>query len=187
MYRRIFIAINLPAQIRKKLAEHQAIWPELPARWTKQENLHITVIFLGNIPEIELPDICRITNEVAKRHGPFFVKLNQVCYGPNNKIPPRMIWAKGDPSMKLTKLKEDLDKSLSESISFHCEEKALVPHITLARIKTWDWKKIEVEERPVVEKDLNIEFEVESIDIMESELQRSGSTYMVLESIPLNS
>ncbi|MBU0546684.1 RNA 2',3'-cyclic phosphodiesterase [Patescibacteria group bacterium] len=185
MYRRIFIAINLPDRIRKKLAEHQAVWPELPARWTKPENLHITVVFLGNISEMELPSICEITNEVAQRHTSFFINLNQVCYGPPKKIPPRMIWAKGEPLMELTKLKEDLEQSLSGSVNFHHEERALVPHITLARIKTWDWQKIELEERPTVEKDLDIKFEVESIDIMESELKRNYPTYIILESIPL--
>jgi 2'-5' RNA ligase len=185
MYRRIFIAINIPGRIRKKLAQHQADWPELPAKWTKEENLHITVIFLGSVSEMDLPDICKITNEVAKRHEPFLIKLNQVCYGPNKKIPPRMIWAKGNPSMELTKLKEDLNKSLSESVNFHKEEKALIPHVTLARIKAWDWKKIEPEERPIVEKEIDFEFEIESIDIMESELNKTGPEYIVLESIPL--
>jgi len=185
MHRRIFIAINLPDQIRKKLAEHQALWPELPARWTRPENLHITVVFLGSVSEMELPSICKITNEVAQKHSSFLINLNKICYGPPKKMPPRMIWAQGEPSMELTKLKEDLEKSLSESVHFHHEERALVPHITLARIKTWDWQKIESEERPIVEENLNINFDVESIDIMESELKRNGPTYLILESIPL--
>jgi len=43
--RRVFIAINLPGNIRKKLAEYQKKWPELPIRWTKQDNIHITLVF----------------------------------------------------------------------------------------------------------------------------------------------
>jgi len=42
---RIFIAINLPANLKKELSMAQNRWPELPARWTKPENLHITLLF----------------------------------------------------------------------------------------------------------------------------------------------
>jgi len=44
--KRIFIAINLPKQIKKQLAQFQENWPDLPARWLKKETLHITLGFL---------------------------------------------------------------------------------------------------------------------------------------------
>ena len=57
---------------------------------------------------------------------------------------------------------------------------------TLARIKQWVWKRIEPDERPDVERDLDLSFEVGSIDIMESKLKRSGPEYILLKSIKLS-
>ncbi|HEB01428.1 MAG TPA: WecB/TagA/CpsF family glycosyltransferase, partial [Candidatus Portnoybacteria bacterium] len=39
----IFVAINLPSEIKKKFLSFQQKWPDLPVRWTKEENLHITL------------------------------------------------------------------------------------------------------------------------------------------------
>ena len=185
MRRRIFIAVNLPAEVKKKLLDYQVKWPELPARWAKPDNIHITLIFLGYITEEELPAVCQATKQIAAQNKPFLIKLDKVCYGPPKKTPPRMIWVNGEPSPELTKIKKDLEKSLSEDVHFHQEQRAFSPHITLARIKGWDWKKIEPEERPEVEETLDLSFEVNSIEVMESELKRKGPSYLVLESAPL--
>ena len=61
---RVFIAINLPGKIKKELAKIQSQWPRLPIRWTKSENLHITLIFLGNLSDEEVGQTCIITNEI---------------------------------------------------------------------------------------------------------------------------
>jgi len=188
---RVFIAINLPEDIKKKLADFQKKWPELPIRWTKLRNIHITLDFIGYIDNDELLDICKITKEVASRHSSFSVNLTKICYGPpyqnkfgtgqaTDKKPPRMIWAVGARSEEFASLKDDLDKTLSTS-----EKREFSPHITLGRIRKWEWQRIEPEERPAVEEDINLSFSVNSIEVMESELKRGGAEYTVLESAPL--
>ena len=112
---RIFIAINLPENIKKKLADFQKKWPELPVRWTKLNDIHITLAFIGSVRNEELLDICKITKEVTSRHASFFVNLNKICYGPPKKMPPRMIWAEGEKSQEIAVLKNDLEKSLLDS------------------------------------------------------------------------
>jgi len=75
---RIFIAINLPEEIKEKLADYQRKWPELPIRWTKPKNIHITLVFLGYLSDEELVEICRIAKEVASKHTPFDVNLTNL-------------------------------------------------------------------------------------------------------------
>ncbi len=189
MRHRLFIAINLPEEIKRKLSEYEGKWPELPIRWTKGENLHITLIFLGYLLDEELLEICKITKEVASRNQSFSINLNKICYGPPKKMPPRMAWVNGEKSREFTALKNDLEKSLgiSEGVSFSPEKRVFSPHITLGRIRAWEFRQLEIEERPEVNEDIDLSFEVNSIEVMESQLKRGGPNYAVLESAPLKS
>lgn len=189
MRHRIFIAINLPEKVKKQLVDYQSKWLELPCRWTKKENLHITLMFLGYISDEELLEILRITREVAQKHEPFPINLIKICYGPPKKIPPRMIWAEGEKSEELGKLQNNLENSLlaSSAKGVESEPRPYAPHITLGRIKAWEFQKIEPEERPEVQETINFSFEVNFIDVMESELKRGGPNYTILETCPLKS
>lgn len=186
---RIFIAINLPGDIRKKLASYQKKWPEITAKWVSPDNIHITLEFLGYITDQELGEVCMITKEVVKKYKSFSINLNKICYGPLKLLSgksPKMIWAIGEEVKGLANLKNDLEKSLLESVHFAPENRKFIPHITLARINEWEWKKIEPEERPEVDENMDLIFSVESVEVMESELKRGGSRYTILESVPLN-
>ena len=194
MKHRIFIAINLPEDIKKRFVDYQSKWPELPIRWTKKENLHITLVFLGYLNDDELLEICKITKEVASRNQSFSINLNKICYGPPKKMPPRMVWVESaapEKSEEFGKLQIDLEKSLMipeeahPTLSQKERGRAFSPHITLGRIKTWEFRQIEPEERPEVNEEINLSFELNSIEVMESELKRGGSEYTILESILL--
>lgn len=183
MRHRIFIAINLPENIKNKLSQSEGKWLELPCRWTKKENLHITLVFLGYISDEELVEFCKIAKEVALKQEPFLINLNKIMYGPPNK-PPRMVWAEGEKSEELGKLQRELENSISGLSRELKEEKGrgYAPHITLGRLKQWEFQKIEPEERPEINEDVSLNFEVKSIEVMESELKRGGPIYSVLES-----
>ncbi len=192
MRHRIFIAINLPEDIKKNLVDYQTKWPELPIRWTKKENLHITLMFLGYLSDEELLEVLKMTKEIASHQSAFLINLKKIIYGPPKKVPPRMVWAEGEKSKELGKLQKDLENSLlsSEALAkedLTIEARPYAPHITLGRIKAWEFRKIEPEERPEVNEEINLNFEVNSIEVMESELKRGGAEYAVLESAPLKS
>lgn len=189
MKHRIFIAINFPENIKKKLADYQGKWPELPIRWTKKDNLHITLIFLGYLSDEEIVEICNITKEVASKNSSFPINLKKILYGPPKKMPPRMVWAEGEKSEKLGKLQKDLENSLLTSSikEVETESRPYTSHITLGRIKAWEFRQIEPEERPEVNEEINLSFEVNSIEVMESQLQREGPRYTILELCPLKS
>ena len=174
MRHRVFIAINLPEETKKELASYQAKWPDLPIRWTKQDNLHITLEFLGYLSDEELAAICQRTKEMALKHRPFTVTLDKICYGPPGKIPPRMIWAIAAPQSGASLALFGRGEKI--------QELNLALHITLGRIITWQWKQIEPEERPDVSEEINLNFEVNSIEVMESVLKKGGPEYAILES-----
>lgn len=197
---RIFIAINLPLEIKKQLSKLQEKWsrsrsnrgssiesgPELPARWTEINNLHITLVFLGYLTDEEVGDVCMVVKEASSKHNSFNINLDRVGYGPNNKIPPRYVWIGGKRSKELLVLKKDLEELISGKINFKPENRAFNPHITLARINTFQWRQINPEERQDINESVSLSFAVESVEVMESILKRGGPEYVVLESFNLN-
>lgn len=179
---RAFIAINLPQEIKRKLASYQERWAELPAKWTAIENLHITLEFLGDVDDQELADVCKIAGEVARQFEPFEIALTKIGYGPEKKIPPRYVWAVGEKSPQLSSLKRALNAALGEVVKLPADAKSFTPHVTLARIKEMEWRQIEPEERPEAQDMVNFQFEAVSVEIMESELKRGGPVYTVVDS-----
>ena len=120
---RIFIAINLPAEIKKELTKYDGRWPEIPAKWTPIENLHITLEFLGELTDEEIGEVCFAVKEIADSHKSFSIDLKKILYGPMGKFPPKMIWVEGEKSQDLSTLKTDLQNRLLEKVRFRPEER----------------------------------------------------------------
>jgi len=209
MNHRIFIAVNLPEDARKKLSEYQEKWPDLPVRWTKQYNIHITLVFLGYVADNDILEICKTVEGIVLKNRSFPIKLNKIMYGPPKKTPPksmnashsfprspypsaenrvpRMIWAEGEESKELGKLQSELEDALFDAPTkgIKTKNRVYTPHITLGRMKTWQWKQMEPEERPEVDEEINLTFDVNSIEVMESVLKSGGPDYTILESYAL--
>lgn len=152
---RVFIAINLPEDIKEELVKIQERYFELPCRWTKKENLHITLEFIGNISNEELKRIFEDVQHRMLNIPAFEVELDKISYFPDGNL-PKYIFATGEKY-----------------------------HITLARISQWGWRKINPEDRPDVSEKINLKFKVNSVEVMESFLKKGGSEYRVLKSFKL--
>jgi 2'-5' RNA ligase len=180
--KRIFIAVNLPTIAREALLfEQKDFASDLPVRLTGEDNLHITLCFLGSIKEKQISKVCEILREIVEKHIEFSISLDRIDYGPPDIIPPRMVWAIGSENNELSEINKELEQKLLGRKS-HPD---FLTHITLGRIREWQWRQIEPEERPMIEKDILINFRVKSIDLMESRLRRTGAEYSILKSFPL--
>jgi len=195
MRHRLFIAINLPEDIKSKLLNFREKWDSLfthrslgkdgLVRWTKKDSLHLTLVFIGYVTEEEMYEICQITRKVVQKFKPFFINFERILYGPPHR-PPRMIWLEGKASQELSQIKKELEDALVSSKklrSFKPECRPFSPHITLARIKMENWSRLP--EKPKIEEDFKVSMVVNSIEVMESELKRDGAEYTILESVPL--
>ena len=212
MLHRIFIAINLPPRIKKIIASYQkeaikefSSFDELQgaAKWVIPENFHVTLEFLGNINDQEILDVINYTKKVALANEPFNLVLSEISFGPlrdyeesETKI-PKFIWVRGEHSPQLDKLFRELDKALFvQKKTLMVNDKNLMgkkglsyfsPHITLARLRQWQFRKIGFDERPSITKNIDLKLRVDSIQVMESSLRRKGPIYTVLDSIDLGS
>lgn len=183
--RRIFVAINFPNEIKRYLAGFQKKCSDLPARWTAGENLHITLVFLGYLKDVEVGEVCLAAKEVSQKHNSFSINLNKISYGPLGKLPPQMVLLNGQKSSELSILKKDLENFFAAVVRYKPENRSFNPHVTLARIKTMEWRQIEPEERQEIDEKINLNLPVESIEVMESVLKRTGPEYSIIESFQL--
>jgi len=179
--RRLFIAINLPDNVKKRLAEWQGKWnlDRKYINWVRKENLHITLVFIGYVDDDETYEICKLVKKTAKRHESFHIDLERITIGPPDKT-PRMFWAEGGKSQELADLQNDLENALNIGTGFKKEVRPFRPHITLARFKYQIAKDL-----PKVDDVFKAEIPVDTIEVMQSNLHRSGPEYTILESVNL--
>jgi len=204
--KRLFIAINLPETVKNKLfdwelkLEKEYGLGEFRGKninWVIKKNLHITLIFIGYATDDETYEIARTIKTVAKNHQQFFINLEKIILGPASANPPageagatagkppiaRMFWVQGEKSQELANLQFDLEDALSMGNNYQKEVRAFSPHVTLARFESGVGKTIA--EKGMVEKKINYQIPVESIELMQSTLGRSGPEYITLELVEL--
>ena len=128
---RLFIALDIPEEIRARLAEfvERVRLLALDARWAKPESLHVTLKFIGEVKEERLDAIKQTLTAIKTR--PFEVKFEGIGYFPPNKS-PRVFWAGVHATNDLPKLAAAIDNKLAQ-LGIEREEKPYHPHLTLAR------------------------------------------------------
>lgn len=126
---RIFIAIELPDQVRSMLARLRR---ELPgARWLPAEQLHLTMAFLG---ELDQSSVNRLTDQLSKLQLPdFALHFSAIGCFPDQRQ-ARVLWIGVQPEPLLTKLARSIQQTIV-SCEIPLEQRPFSPHITLARFK----------------------------------------------------
>ncbi|EKE18656.1 MAG: 2'-5' RNA ligase [uncultured bacterium] len=175
--KKIFVEINIPNQIRRRLQQVIAKWSDLPIKWMKEENFHITVSFVGYVDETVIPEICEKVSHAVENFESFELVFDSIELGPNLDD-PKTVWLTGQPNVELGMLNEEVERALGMRPSAHKEFR---PHITLGRIRKIKWD--ELSEKPIIAEKMNVSMSVDSVSIMES--KGGGAEYVSLEECPL--
>ncbi|MFA6383071.1 MAG: RNA 2',3'-cyclic phosphodiesterase [Parcubacteria group bacterium] len=179
MKRKIFISINLLAKTKKSLCRATEEWQDLPVKWVKEPNLHITLEFLGHVVDDFIPEICANVCEAVVNTEIFDLEFEKICLGPS-EAEPRMIWLAGNANEELKNLREKIEKALD---IFSTSKKSFRPHITLGKIRQHKWQALA--ELPIINKNFPLTITAESVDIMASEFEGDGMEYTIIQSCPL--
>jgi RNA 2',3'-cyclic 3'-phosphodiesterase len=135
---RLFVAIELPPHIRKQIKDHidhlRAEFPEVRASWSREENLHLTLKFLGDVPVARVEELSRATERAARKVNPFELAIKG-CGAFPPKGQPRVLWIGiEDHSGSLARLHRALEDECTAS-GFERDNRAFHPHLTLARLR----------------------------------------------------
>lgn len=175
---RVFIAVDLPNEVRKELANVQRALRPLTdsARWVAPESIHITLKFLGEVPEKRLDDVTTALTGLSWK--PFTVTVHGVGFFPGNRS-PRVFWA-GMEAPTMQGLAEELDSRM-ERLGFDKEKRAFRPHITLARAReTRIDSSLVTGAAEYLEHDFG-SFTADRVFLFKSTLKSSGSVYEKLK------
>jgi len=135
---RTFIAIELPSKARTSLERLQGRLASVaPAvRWVRSEQLHLTLVFLGEVADTDLAAVCRIVEHETARFAPFELRLEGLGAFPNPRR-PRTLWAGvvGSEVEELLALQSALSEALCQAGWPQGPEERFLPHVTLGRPK----------------------------------------------------
>jgi 2'-5' RNA ligase len=133
---RTFIALPLPPTLAKAclawMGELKA--RGVDARWATEEELHITLAFLGELKTTEVVEVCRQTTRVAASSESFVLGLEGIGFFPSARR-PRILWAGLDRGNRETcDLQERLSEILVREHLYRADERPFHPHVTLGRL-----------------------------------------------------
>jgi len=172
---RTFISIEFPEKIKNEVQRIQLILKNLNflGSFTKSENLHLTLKFLGEISEEQLDEIKTRLNKIVFK--PLKLHLGQVGSF-NFKNNPRIVWI-AVLGESIFKLQASIDEALEGIFQ---KENQFMSHLTIARIKHLSDK----ESLKKLISNLSVdasEFIISSFFLKKSELKKDGPIYTTLE------
>lgn len=133
---RCFVAIELSDGIRKQLAALQRRHTRLDrdVKWVRPDQIHLTLKFLGEVPDADVPALCDALKAVAADHEPIeFGVKSTGCFPPGGGA--RVFWVGVDePAGALVGLQQACETAY-EQFGFAPEGRDFTPHLTLARVK----------------------------------------------------
>jgi 2'-5' RNA ligase len=186
---RAFIAIELTPPILGKLGDLQSrMQRDLPPkllRWVRPEGIHLTLVFLGEIPVEQVDQIGEALHQACAGHAPFAVSIAGMGCFPNARR-PRVVWVGvEEPSGTLARLHREIEGAL-EPLGFRPEARQFSPHLTLGRVKGGGRQAIEALGAYVARAGARVgEMRVEAVHLMQSDLQPGGAVYTALAVVPL--
>lgn len=175
---RLFVSLQLPDDVQDALAE---VWWGMPgARWTPPHQLHLTLRFLGEVPDRLLPDL---SEALAAVDAPsFWLEVHGLGLFPGRGR-PRVLWAGLSASEPLRHLQHKVERAV-QRVGLPAERRQFHPHITLAKLDGAPPGKLAefLAEHSLLRLD---PFEVEGFQLMSSLLQPEGAEHTLVQAFPL--
>jgi RNA 2',3'-cyclic 3'-phosphodiesterase len=183
---RTFIAIEIPSEVKSALAALQDDLRRAGAdvSWTRPENIHLTLRFLGEVDERRIGEVERVCVDSAAEFRPFTLRLNDTGVFPNARQ-PRVLWAGlAGEIEKAVEMRKRLNDGLA-LIGFELEEKDFHPHLTIGRVKS-NKNARELLALASARQVPALSFVVTEIVLMKSELHPAGARYTPIAKVSMS-
>jgi 2'-5' RNA ligase len=178
---RTFVCIEIDADLRRKMSQVSATLSSAGAdvKWVAENNLHLTLKFLGNVDDAQIPKVADAVKKIAANYKSFDLTIAGIGAFPERGM-PRVIWIGLDePTGALEKMYYALGEALAPYAE-KAEHRTFSPHITIGRVNSSRGRDALMK---AIETNREIEIGAQPVDeitVMMSELMRGGPIYTPL-------
>lgn len=177
MSHRLFAAIRPPEEMRDALIDTMEALDG--ARWQDEEQLHLTLRFIGEVDRHTAEDVADALSRI--RMEPFPLLIDGVGHFERKGV-PHAIWARVEPSRELIELQKSVEQAC-RGAGVEGETRRFTPHITIARlnrssgdIAPWLARHADLKLGP---------WQAEHFSLYRSHLSKHGSTYEKIADFPV--
>ncbi len=189
---RAFIAVEVPPAAIESLVAAQAalrtMIGRLPVKWTRPEGMHLTLRFVGDVPEDAAEPLCEAVGRACAMLRPFQIELSGglSCFPSAGRA--RIIWARFGGDLETLQDLHRVVASASDRFVARRDDRDFVPHLTLGRVG-----EARGDERKALAAAISIvrtpqaQWRVGSVRVMRSFLKPEGAEHALLAECPLKS
>jgi RNA 2',3'-cyclic 3'-phosphodiesterase len=195
---RLFVAISPPDEVKEEIEKVQReMRKELPGnfmRWTKREQFHLTLKFLGNVAEARVAELSEALREACQPFKALRLRAQGVGIFPDMGF-PRVVWVGvRDAGGLLARLQNALEintvpfaENKNGPSGPWRSQAEFIGHVTLARIQGIRRQQVEILSRlaaGMAGRSLG-EWMADKVELIRSELSSAGSHYTTVAEFPL--
>ena len=187
---RLFIAIPLPeavkTEVEKAQMELRRAVPDPCVRWTRRDQFHLTLKFLGQVTGERLDALEKALNGVCSRFPALHLRAGSLGFFPDHRL-PRVIWVGvRDQRDELPVLQGAIETAVADFTQERPEAR-FNGHVTLGRVKGISRAQAELLAKPALalaDKSLG-EWTANQVELIRSELGSGGARYTTLTAFQL--
>ncbi|MFH1995425.1 MAG: RNA 2',3'-cyclic phosphodiesterase [Candidatus Omnitrophota bacterium] len=178
---RCFIAIELSEEIKNELGRIQSHlrFADADVTWTKKDRIHLTLKFLGEIPEEKVAEISETLDEAVSSTASFEISLSEVGVFPKPSH-PRVIWVGIENGRSESIELAGLINEKLATLGFEKEDRPFNAHLTLGRVKSLKNREALVRKMESANIGKPLSQPVNSIILFKSVLTPNGPIYTKL-------
>jgi 2'-5' RNA ligase len=183
---RAFIAVNLPPERRRDLADAVAplLRSGLPVRWVEPDGYHVTLRFLGPVADGDVEPVAAALRTLAMGHAPFTLRVGGAGAFPDVRR-PAVLWLGVAADGPLLALQQAVERGIAP-LGFPTESRPFHPHVTLGRTRR-DARPGALRSAEALLRDVACEviIPIETVDLMSSHTSPRGARYQCVLAAPL--
>jgi 2'-5' RNA ligase len=182
---RTFIAVELEPAVRTPLVK---LLRSLPAdrdvRWCTEHQLHVTLKFLGDVRDADVPKVCEAAAAASRQVEPFTIRIRGLGCFPSPRS-PRVLWCGVDDPAGGCKRWVELADPLLDALGFPPEQRAFTAHITLGRVRGPGGGGVFQRVLETAAPPQTPEMQATHVTVFESRLLPTGAVYKVVTTAAL--